>query len=231
MIVAIDGPAGSGKSTVARMVARRLKFRYIETGSMYRAVAWKANQVGIDPTDGEEGADEVAEVARNLNIEFKPADDGSQRVFVEGRELTRELKNETVGRMAAVVAANPEVREILVSKQREMGRNHDVVMDGRDIGTVVFPDAQKKFYLDADPVERARRRYDEMKGTDPDLDFDQIVEQVRQRDHEDKTRAASPLRRAEDAMLIDTTSRSIDEVVEQMVRAIESAPEELKSKS
>ncbi|MGP0565618.1 MULTISPECIES: (d)CMP kinase [unclassified Nitrospina] len=230
MIVAIDGPAGSGKSTVARMVARRLKFRYIETGSMYRAVAWKADQVGIDPTDGEEGADEVAEVARNLNIEFKPADDGSQRVFVEGRELTRELKNETVGRMAAVVAANPEVREILVSKQREMGRNHDVVMDGRDIGTVVFPDAQKKFYLDADPVERARRRYEEMKGTDPDLDFDQIVEQVRQRDHEDKTRAASPLRRAEDAMLIDTTSRSIDEVVEQMVRAIESAPEEMKSK-
>ncbi|MGP0630229.1 (d)CMP kinase [Nitrospina sp. 32_T5] len=230
MIVAIDGPAGSGKSTVARMVARRLKFRYIETGSMYRAVAWKADQVGIDPTDGEEGADEVAEVARNLNIEFKPADDGSQRVFVEGRELTRELKNETVGRMAAVVAANPEVREILVSKQREMGRNHDVVMDGRDIGTVVFPDAQKKFYLDADPVERARRRYEEMKGTDPDLDFEQIVEQVRQRDHEDKTRAASPLRRAEDAMLIDTTSRSIDEVVEQMVRAIESAPEEMKSK-
>ncbi|MCF8719313.1 (d)CMP kinase [Nitrospina gracilis] len=227
MIVAIDGPAGSGKSTVARMVARRLKFRYIETGSMYRAVAWKANQLGLDPKNREE----TAKVAANLNIEFQPAEDGSQRVFVEGKELTRDLKNETVGRMAAVVAANPEVREILVSKQREMGKKHDVVMDGRDIGTVVFPDAQKKFYLDADPVERARRRYDEMKAANANLDFDQIVEQVRQRDHEDKTRAASPLKAADDAVWIDTTSLSIDDVVEKMVRVIESTPEEMKSKS
>lgn len=227
MIVAIDGPAGSGKSTVARMIARRLKFRYIETGSMYRAVAWKANQLGLDPTNREE----TAVVAANLNIEFQPAEDGSQRVFVEGKELTRDLKNETVGRMAAVVAANPEVREILVSKQREMGKKHDVVMDGRDIGTVVFPDAQKKFYLDADPVERARRRYDEMKAANANLDFDQIVEQVRQRDHEDKTRAASPLKAADDAVWIDTTSLSIEDVVEKMVRVIESSPEEMRSKS
>lgn len=225
MIVAIDGPAGSGKSTVARLVAGHLKFQYIETGSMYRAVAWKADQVGIDPTDGEDGAEQVAEVARNLNIEFKPADDGSQRVFIEGHELTRELKNETIGRMAAVVAANPEVRDILVSKQREMGARGDVVMDGRDIGTVVFPDAHKKFYLDADPVERARRRYDEMKDADPGLDFDQVVEQVRQRDHEDKTRATSPLKPAEDAVLIDTTALNIEEVVGKLVQAIEATPE------
>ncbi|CAI2719634.1 (d)CMP kinase [Nitrospina watsonii] len=221
MIVAIDGPAGSGKSTVARLVAGRLKFQYIETGSMYRAVAWKADQVGIDPKN----LDQVATVARDIQIEFKPAGDGSQRVFVEGKELTRDLKNETIGRMAAVVAANPEVRDILVSKQREMGARGDVVMDGRDIGTVVFPDAHKKFYLDADPVERARRRYDEMKEADPGLVFDQVVEQVRQRDHEDKTRATSPLKPAEDAVLIDTTALNIEEVVSKLVQAIEATPE------
>lgn len=221
MIVAIDGPAGSGKSTVARLVAGRLKFQYIETGSMYRAVAWKANKLGIDPKN----RDAVADVARDLEIEFIPADGIGQRVFVDGNELTRELKNETVGRMAAEVAANADVREILVAKQREMGKNGNVVMDGRDIGTVVFPDADKKFYLDADPVERARRRYDEMKDAYPDLTLDEVVEQVRQRDHEDKNRAASPLRAAEDAVRVDTTHLSIDEVVDTLVRDIEPTPE------
>lgn len=217
MIVAIDGPAGSGKSTVARLVAGRLKFQYIETGSMYRAVAWKANQLGIDPKNH----DEVAQVARDIEIEFIPTDGIGQRVFVDGRELTRDLKNETIGRMAAEVAANAEVRKILVAKQREMGKAGNVVMDGRDIGTVVFPDADKKFYLDADPVERARRRYEEMKDSHPGLTLDEIVEQVKHRDHEDKNRAASPLRPAEDAVLIDTTHLSIEEVVDTLVRDIE----------
>jgi cytidylate kinase len=206
---------------VARLVAGRLKFQYIETGSMYRAVAWKVNQLGIDPKQ----RDAVTEVARDLEIEFIPADGVGQRVFVDGRELTRDLKNETIGRMAAVVAANPGVRDILVAKQREMGKNGNVVMDGRDIGTAVFPDADKKFYLDADPVERARRRYEEMKDSHPGLTLDEIVEQVKQRDHEDKNRTASPLKAAEDAVLIDTTHLSIEEVVDTLVRDIEPTPE------
>ncbi len=217
MIVAIDGPAGSGKSTVARILAERLKFTYIETGSMYRAVAWKVDQLGLDPKDEAK----VAEVAHNIQIEFHPLGEGAgQRLIVDGQDLTGKLKTETIGRLAAVVAANPEVRNILVAKQRDMGKAGNAVMDGRDIGTVVFPNAEKKFYLDADVKERARRRYDEMKEQYPELNLDEIVEQVKQRDFEDKNRAASPLKPADDAVIVDTSGKSIEGVVEELMRAI-----------
>ena len=217
MIVAIDGPAGSGKSTVARILAERLKFTYIETGSMYRAVAWKVDQLGLDPKDEAK----VAEVARDIQIEFHPlGESAGQRLIVDGQDLTDKLKTETIGRLAAVVAANPEVRNTLVAKQRDMGKAGNAVMDGRDIGTVVFPNAEKKFYLDADVKERARRRYDEMKEQYPELNLDEIVEQVKQRDYEDKNRAASPLKPADDAVIVDTSGKSIEGVVEELIRAI-----------
>lgn len=216
MIIAIDGPAGSGKSTVARRIAQLLNFSYIETGSMYRAVAWKAKQLGIDAND----KDRVAEVATNLEIKFEPASDG-QRLLADGEDLTGKLQNEIIGKLAAAVAANPAVRDVLVPKQQAMGRASDSVMDGRDIGTVVFPEAEKKFFLDADVKERARRRFEEIRDKHPGLTVDEVISQVQQRDHEDRTRAVSPLLQADDAVAVDTTGKSVDQVVEEMMRHIQ----------
>lgn len=218
MIIAIDGPAGSGKSTVARRIAQRLGFRYIETGSMYRAVAWKARQMGVDAQDKQR----VAEIALNLRIEFVPGPNG-QKLLADGEDLTGFLQTEIIGRLAATVAANPDVRQTLVPKQQAMGRKGDAVMDGRDIGTVVFPDAGKKFFLDADVAERARRRFEEIRDGHPGLTLEEVVEQVKQRDHEDRTREVSPLVQAEDAIAVDTTGKSVDEVVEEMMGHIEGA--------
>lgn len=215
MIIAIDGPAGSGKSTVARLIAARLNFKYIETGSMYRAVAWKAQQAGIDPKD----AERVAEVARTIAIEFQPGTD-RQKIMVDGEDLTPVLQSETIGRLAAIVAANKAVREVMVAQQQAMGQSGNVVMDGRDIGTVVFPDADKKFFVVADPKERATRRYQEMKVKNPEIKFEKILEQLRQRDYEDENREVSPLIPAKDSIRLDTTDMNIEDVVAQMIEAI-----------
>jgi cytidylate kinase len=157
MIIAIDGPAGSGKSTVARIVAEKLNFRYIDTGSMYRSVAWKSLQKKT--TLKNEAA--VADIASKIKIELIPDEDG-QLVFVDGKNITDQLKVEEISRGAAIVAAQPLIREIMTNKQRKLGAHGKVVMDGRDIGTVVFPQADKKFFLDADSKERGRRRFAEL---------------------------------------------------------------------
>ena len=215
MIIAIDGPAGSGKSTVARLIAKRLNFKYIETGSMYRAVAWKVQQSGIDPQDEEK----VAEVARTIAIEFQPGPD-RQKVMVDGQDLTPVLQTETIGRLAAIVAANKAVREVMVAQQQNMGRNGNVVMDGRDIGTVVFPDADKKFFMVADQKERAHRRHQEIKANQPEITFEKILEQLQQRDFEDENRKVSPLIPAADSIRLDTTGMNIEGVVAQMIEEI-----------
>jgi cytidylate kinase len=215
MIIAIDGPAGSGKSTVAQLIASRLNFKYIETGSMYRAVAWKALHADIDPED----AERIAEVARTISIEFQPGTE-RQKVMVDGEDLTPLLKTETIGRLAAIVAANKAVREIMVARQQDMGRNENVVMDGRDIGTVVFPDADKKFFMVADQKERAQRRHEEIKIKSPEVTFEKIYEQLQQRDYEDENREVSPLVPAKDSIRLDTTQMSIDDVVAHMIEMI-----------
>ncbi len=215
MIIAIDGPAGSGKSTVARLIASRLNFKYIETGSMYRAVAWKAEQSGIDLGDQER----IAEVARTISIEFHPGSD-RQKVMVDGKDLTPVLQTETIGRSAAIVAANKAVREVMVAQQQDMGRNGNVVMDGRDIGTVVFPEADKKFFLVADQKERAQRRHEEIKAKHPEVTFEKIYEQLQQRDYEDENRDVSPLVPAKDSIQLDTTHMNIDDVVAYMIETI-----------
>ena len=215
MIIAIDGPAGSGKSTIAKLVAKRLNYRYIDTGAMYRAVAWTAQKKGLNLTD--ETA--MAELARSLKIEFVPGADG-QSVLVDGENATAHLKNETVGKGAATVAAQKSVREVLVARQRQIGETGNVVMDGRDIGTVVFPQANKKFFFVADAEERGRRRYEELKSKNPDLDLKIIIEEIRQRDHEDCNRKISPLVRAEDALEVDTTRLSIEEVTDHVLKNI-----------
>ncbi len=215
MIIAIDGPAGSGKSTVAKLVAKRLNYRYIDTGAMYRAVAWTAQKKGLDLTD----ESVMTKIALSLNIEFVPGAEG-QSVLVEGENVTTLLKNETVGRGAATVAAQKFVREVLVARQRQIGETGNVVMDGRDIGTVVFPQADKKFFFVADAEERGRRRYEELKSKNPGLDLKTIIEEIRQRDHEDRNRKISPLVKADDALEVDTTRLSIEEVTDHIFKNI-----------
>ena len=215
MIIAIDGPAGSGKSTVAKLVAKRLNYRYIDTGAMYRAVAWTAQKKGMGLAD--ETA--MAQIAGSLDIEFIPSADGLL-VLVDGENAMAHLKNERVGRGAATVAAQKSVREILVAKQRQIGEAGNVVMDGRDIGTVVFPQADKKFFFIADADERGRRRYEELKSKNPNLDLKIIIEEIRQRDHEDRNRKISPLVMAEDALEVDTTGLSIEEVTNHVLKNI-----------
>lgn len=217
MIIAIDGPAGSGKSTAAKNVAQKLKFRHIDTGAMYRAVTWKAQQLGIDLSH----ENEVARLADELNIQFDPGPQG-QRVLVDGENVTDLLKSETIGKGAATVAAHGKVRDILVAKQRVMGKNGNIVMEGRDIGTVVFPHAEKKFFLDASPEERGKRRYLELQGKQQNVDLDSIIEQIRQRDHEDRNRKISPLKPAADAICLDTTKLSLEEVINHIMRQVES---------
>jgi len=217
MIIAIDGPAGSGKSTVAKIVADKLNFRYIDTGSMYRSVAWKSLQKNAALKD----EDAVADIASKVKIELIPGKKG-QLVFVDGENITDQLKVEEISRGAAIVAAQPMIREIMTNKQRKLGLEGKVVMDGRDIGTVVFPKADKKFFLDADPKERGRRRFIELKEKKQinNADLPTIIEQVVQRDHEDRSRKIAPLKQAKDAMLIDTTHLSIDQVVEEIIKVI-----------
>jgi cytidylate kinase len=220
MVIAIDGPAGSGKSTVAKIVAEKLRFRYIDTGSMYRAIAWKSLLRNVDLSNEEM----VAKIAHNVEIDLVP-EEGGQSVFVDGENATNQLKQEKISRAAAVVAAQPMIREIMTKKQRELGNREDVVMDGRDIGTVVFPQAEKKFFLDAEPKERGRRRFDELKtkNQEANLDLATIIEQVKQRDREDRTRKIAPLRQAGDAISIDTTHLNISQVVDQIMKEIRGA--------
>ena len=215
MIIAIDGPAGSGKSTVAKFIAKRLNYRYIDTGAMYRAVAWSAEKKDIDLSDEKA----VGQWVTQLKIEFI-ADPEGQQVKVNGENATGLLKNEVVGRGAAKVAAQKRVREILVAKQQEIGQSGNVVMDGRDIGTQVFPNAELKFFMDADAEERGKRRYLELKGKNQDVDLKKIIAEIKQRDHEDRTRAISPLFPAEDAIKIDTTEFDIEEVIEKVMEQI-----------
>ena len=217
MIIAIDGPAGSGKSTVAKIVAKKLNFRYIDTGSMYRSIAWKSLQKNTALEDKEA----VADIALKTKIELVYSE-GGQLVFVDDKNITDQLKMEVVSRGAAIVAAQPIIRKIMTTKQRQLGKQGKVVMDGRDIGTVVFPQADKKFFLDADPKERGRRRFIELKEKKQvsDTDLAIIIEQVIQRDNEDRNRKIAPLKKAKDAILIDTTKLSIDQVVKKIITTI-----------
>jgi cytidylate kinase len=203
-VIAIDGPAGSGKSTVARAVAERLALPYLDTGAMYRAVAFEAMRRGIDPGDPAP----VAELARTVHLEV------GDEILVDGVDATIEIRSPEVTRAVSTVAANPDVRRELVVRQREwVAERGGGVVEGRDIGTVVFPSAELKVYLTADDRERANRRSKEML----DLHYDQVAADIARRDHIDSTRPASPLSVAEDAVCIDTTDRDIDAVVEEVL--------------
>lgn len=212
MIVAIDGPAGAGKSTIAQAVARELGLQLIDTGAMYRTVAYLALQRGVSLED----ASALAEVARGLDFSFELVGN-ENRATCNGVALGTEIRSEEVSRASSVVSQYPAVREALVALQRKMGERQDSVMEGRDIGTVVFPDAQVKVFLTASPQERARRRVEQLRERGSQANYEQILSDIVARDERDSTRAAAPLVAAPDAVQIDSTAHTIDEVVSQIV--------------
>ena len=209
-VVAIDGPAGSGKSTVARAVATGLGTDYLDTGAMYRAVAFVAMRFGVDPED----VAAVAKLAADMTLEV------ADRVLVDGVDATIEIRSPEVTRAVSTVAANPEVRKELVRRQREWAVEHDGgVVEGRDIGSVVFPGAAVKVYMTASDEERAQRRSQEML----DMHYDEVAADIARRDHVDSTRQHAPLLAAPDAVLVDTTATSVDEVVELVLELAKKA--------
>jgi cytidylate kinase len=215
IIIAIDGPSGAGKSTLGRMLARELKLLYLDTGAMYRAVALSVIEAGVSTTD----ARAVAALAERAEIKLE-GDPDSLRVTLDGRDISDEIRTEEVGHTASVISAIPEVRRTLVERQREMSRSGGVVLDGRDIGTIVFPDADLKFFLTAAPEARAERRYQEERVRERDASFEETLEEINARDRRDSTREDSPLVIADDAIVIDSTELSIEEVFERMLSAV-----------
>ncbi len=216
MIIAIDGPSGAGKSTVGKALAERLGYLYIDTGAMYRAIALKMKRRAIGPEDEKA----LSQLVTSIHLSFLQ-DGRENRLFCNGEDITHAIRTPEISRFASEISKNPIVREALVRMQREMGQKGGVVLEGRDIGTVVFPEADVKFYLDAVPEERAKRRFKELVEKGLRVDFEETLREVIERDQNDMSRRHSPLKRAEDAVLIDSTSRSVDEVVGEMVRLVQ----------
>jgi len=216
MIIAIDGPAGAGKSTVGKRTARKLGFLYIDTGAMYRALTLKAIEQGISVND--EPA--IIRMAENTVIDLINKEDGSLAVMLDSRDVSKEIRQPRITQLVSDIAKIKEVRRIMVCLQRKLGKQKNSVLDGRDIGTVVFPDADRKFYVDADFKERVRRRFEELKETGQSITFEEVEADLHNRDTIDSTRAVAPLKRADDAIYLDTTKMSIDEVIEAILTRI-----------
>lgn len=214
--IAIDGPAGAGKSTLARALARELGYLYVDTGAIYRTVALRAREAGADPSDPEQ----VAPLLEDLNLRMDYGGDGVQRMYLSGRDVTETIRENEISALASQVAALPAVREFLLEFQRKQAREHDVVMDGRDIGTVVLPQAGVKIFLTAAPEARARRRTAELLQRGQDADFDEILREIRQRDEQDENRPVAPLRQAEDAALLDTTNLDLKGSLEALLTLV-----------
>jgi len=215
LIIAIDGPSGAGKSTLGRMLARALNLLYIDTGSMYRAVALAVMESSISATDDVA----VGSLAGRVDIDLK-GDPDSLRVMLGGLDVTDLIRSEEITDLSSVISTIPEVRRAMVARQREMGER-GAVLNGRDIGTVVFPDADVKFFLTAVPQERATRRFNEERAQDPNADFEETFADMAERDRRDSTREDSPLKAADDAIIVDSTGLTIDQVFQKVMRAID----------
>ncbi|HYC77009.1 MAG TPA: (d)CMP kinase [Planctomycetota bacterium] len=213
MIVTIDGPAGSGKSTAAKRLAARLGFRYLDTGAMYRAVTLATLERGVDTADGRR----AGEIARALRLELRP--DGT--VLADGRDVTAAIRTERVTAKVSEVSAHPEVRAAMTGLQREIGRGGDLVCEGRDMGTVVFPDAALKIWLDAPPEVRAERRRRDLEAAGESLSREELTARLVERDRKDSSRAAAPLRKADDQETVDTGGLTLDQTVERLAALAE----------
>lgn len=215
MIVAIDGPSGAGKSTTAQAVARKLGFTWLDTGAMYRAIAWAALKRGVDLNDDAV----LGDLARSITVRFE-RDGDTQRVFADDEDVTSAIRSSQVDKAVSPVSAAPSVREALTAQQRSLGSAGDFVVEGRDIGSTVFPGAEVKIFLVASPEERARRRASQNaeRGVGS-TDYQEILAALKRRDELDSSRGASPLRKADDALLLDSTALTFDEVVDSIVEA------------
>ena len=205
--IAIDGPSGAGKSTLAKALAEALGFLYVDTGAIYRTVGLQAFRAGVDPSDPQA----VIPLLKALDIAMKYGSDGLQHMYLNGEDVTAEIRRHEISAFASSVSAIPEVRAFLMEQQRSLAREHDVVMDGRDIGTVVLPGADVKIFLTAAPEVRARRRWLELQQRGQPADYETVLRDVKARDAQDTSRAAAPLRQAEDAVLADTTDKDLEQ--------------------
>lgn len=210
--IALDGPAGSGKSTAAKLAAARLGIVYVDTGAMYRTVAYACGKKGVSLED----EDAVVAALEGLDMQIMPQADG-QRILLDGQDVTTEIRTPEIGKGASIVGAYQKVRERMVALQQAMARECSVIMDGRDIGTVVLPDAEVKIYLDAAVEERAKRRMGELAEKGEAADFEEIKKMIIQRDANDMNRAHSPLKKAEDAIVLDTTGMDIEQVLQAIL--------------
>ncbi len=211
MIIAIDGPAGAGKSTISKLVAKKLNINYIDTGAMYRAVTYKCLSNGIDINNEEE----VIKIAKNSEIDFK-----DNNIYLDSKIINEEIRTREVSSNVSQVAKIKEVRFLMVDVQREIGKRNSVILDGRDIGSYVFPNADYKFFLVATPEERGKRRYKELVEKGYETTIDEIIKDIKKRDEIDSNREFAPLKKADDAIEIDTTGLNIEEVVEKVISKI-----------
>ena len=209
MIIAIDGPSGAGKSTVSKAVARRLGFSCLDTGAMYRSIAWQALQDGVSLEDGE-ALGRIADM-HEIGFSHEPGDPLPRRVSIAGMDVTDAIRTAEIDRSVSAVAAAPAVRQALVAQQQRIGRAGNYVVEGRDIGTVVFPDAELKLFMTADTAVRACRRYKELTGKGMSVTMEEVERNIRERDKADMSRAVSPLRRADDAIVLDNSHMTVDE--------------------
>ena len=214
--IAIDGPAGAGKSTVARALAKELGYYYVDTGAIYRTVAYFLDLLGISPKD----ADGVHRYLDELTIEIEYDDEGKQHMLMNGMDVTGEIRTQDISQKASLVSAHPEVREMLLDMQRDVARKHNVIMDGRDIGTVVLPKATVKVFLTASAEVRAKRRTDELLAKGQKVNYEQVLKDIQLRDHQDSTRPVAPLKQAKDAVLLDTSELDIQGVIGAMKKIV-----------
>jgi cytidylate kinase len=215
LLITIDGPAGAGKTSVSRALARRLGYRYVDTGALYRGVAFEVKRQGIDP----ESEAALAALCDRIQLAFKQEGDG-MRLYSASTDISDLIRTPEISMLASAVSAKPVVRKYLLSVQKDIGRRKAAVFEGRDMGTVVFPEADVKFFLDASSQTRARRRYDELKS-ESGQSLKQVEKDMLRRDRDDSTRSLAPLRPADDAIIIDSSDLSIDEVVESMLAHID----------
>jgi len=218
LIITVDGPAAAGKSTVSKILSQRISYMYLDTGALYRACAYKASECGILSDDERS----LSELCEKMRVSLKRVD-GDMRILVDGDDMTQKIRTEQIGFLASKISAIPAVREALLSLQRKAGEKGGVIAEGRDMGTVVFPYADLKFFLDAEVRERVQRRYLEILERGDNADYEEIRMRLIKRDQQDMTREISPLRQTDDSILIDTTILSVEEVIEKMSGIIEKA--------